>query len=91
MCGILLLRKEDSNESRINSISHRGIEHSIENTQSHLLCHHRLPIQTSDGDNWNQPIELSPGIYLMFNGKILIMIEIIFLPILNIYAVFFQE
>ena len=70
MCGILLLRKEDSNESRINSISHRGIEYSIENTQSHVLCHHRLPIQTSDGDNWNQPIELSPGIYLMFNGEI---------------------
>jgi asparagine synthase (glutamine-hydrolysing) len=70
MCGILLLRREDSNESRIKSISHRGIEYSIKETQNHILCHHRLPIQTLDGDNWDQPIEVSPGIYLMFNGEI---------------------
>ena len=70
MCGILLLKKEDSNESRIKSINHRGIEYSIEETPNHILCHHRLPIQTSDGDDWNQPIEVSPGIYLMFNGEI---------------------
>jgi len=70
MCGIILLRKEDSNQGRIESISHRGIEYSVEETENHILCHHRLPIQTSDGDNWNQPIEISKGIYLMFNGEI---------------------
>jgi asparagine synthase (glutamine-hydrolysing) len=70
MCGIIILRKEDSNENRLNSISHRGIEFSSQETKDHILCHHRLPIQTSDGDDWNQPIEVSNGIYLMFNGEI---------------------
>jgi asparagine synthase (glutamine-hydrolysing) len=70
MCGIILLRKEDSNQKRLESITHRGIEYSIEETESHVMCHHRLPIQTLDGDNWNQPIEISKGIYLMFNGEI---------------------
>lgn len=70
MCGILLLKKENSNEEKINSIKHRGIEYTISDTGSHILCHHRLPIQTLDGDNWNQPVEISPGIYLMFNGEI---------------------
>ena len=64
------MRREDSSEDRINSIKHRGIEYSIEETHNWVLCHHRLPIQTSDGDNWNQPIEIKKGIYLMFNGEI---------------------
>lgn len=64
------MKKENSSEKRINSISHRGIEYSVEEISNWVLCHHRLPIQTSDGDNWNQPIEIKKGIYLMFNGEI---------------------
>jgi asparagine synthase (glutamine-hydrolysing) len=70
MCGIILLKKEDSTDDRLNSIKHRGIEFTKEETESNVLCHHRLPIQTEDGDTWNQPIEISKGIYLMFNGEI---------------------
>lgn len=68
MCGILLTI--DGSEKVLNSVSHRGIEkHHIERNGV-FLCHHRLPIQTSDGDNWKQPIEVSQGIFLMFNGEI---------------------
>jgi asparagine synthase (glutamine-hydrolysing) len=70
MCGIILSRKENFSEERLNSIRHRGIEYSIEEVENYTLCHHRLPIQTSDGDDWSQPIEISKGIYLMFNGEI---------------------
>lgn len=68
MCGILL--SFDSSEKRLSSISHRGIENTVIQCNNVFLCHHRLPIQTRDGDNWNQPREISPGVYLMFNGEI---------------------
>lgn len=70
MCGILLTTREKTDPSIIQSISHRGIEFSCERIGNITLCHHRLPIQTYDGDNWNQPIEISPGVFLMFNGEI---------------------
>jgi len=68
MCGILLTN--DGSEKVLNSIQHRGIEKSVIEKNGFFLCHHRLPIQTSDGDDWNQPREISPGVFLMFNGEI---------------------
>lgn len=68
MCGILLTL--DGSEASLDSIKHRGIERTVVEKDGVFLCHHRLPIQTSDGDEWSQPKEISPGIYLMFNGEI---------------------
>jgi asparagine synthase (glutamine-hydrolysing) len=68
MCGILLTTSND--ERVLNSIKHRGIESQVEKIGNVTLCHHRLPIQTLDGDNWGQPIEISKDVYLMFNGEI---------------------
>lgn len=68
MCGILLTN--DGSEKVLNSIQHRGIEKTVIEKNGIYLCHHRLPIQTSDGDDWNQPREISPGVFLMFNGEI---------------------
>jgi asparagine synthase (glutamine-hydrolysing) len=69
MCGILIAH--NPSEERIKSISHRGIEYSMHSDESGLtLVHHRLPIQTAIGDKWIQPIEISKGRYLLFNGEI---------------------
>lgn len=68
MCGILLTL--DGSEASLDSIRHRGIERTVVEKNGVFLCHHRLPIQTLDGDEWNQPREISHGIYLMFNGEI---------------------
>lgn len=68
MCGILLTL--DGSEASLDSIKHRGIERTVVEKDGVFLCHHRLPIQTLDGDEWSQPKEISPGIYLMFNGEI---------------------
>lgn len=68
MCGILLTN--EGTEAVLNSIQHRGIEKTVIENDGIFLCHHRLPIQTSEGDDWNQPKELSPGIFFMFNGEI---------------------
>jgi len=70
MCGILLTTRAEKNPNILDTIKHRGIERSIEELDNVTLCHHRLPIQTLDGDDWNQPREISPGVYLMFNGEI---------------------
>ena len=70
MCGILLTTRAEKNPAILDSIKHRGIESTIESLDQVTLCHHRLPIQTLDGDDWNQPREISPGIYMMFNGEI---------------------
>lgn len=68
MCGIIITKSPQA--EIIDSIKHRGIEKSLVSKNDVVLCHHRLPIQTIDGDDWNQPIELSEGIYLLFNGEI---------------------
>ena len=68
MCGILLTL--DGSEASLDSIKHRGIEKTVIEKNGVFLCHHRLPIQTADGDDWNQPKEIAPGIFLMFNGEI---------------------
>lgn len=69
MCGILIAL--NPSEERVKSISHRGIEHGQIDTPCGLsLVHHRLPIQTAEGDNWKQPIDLGDDRYLLFNGEI---------------------
>ena len=70
MCGILITTQSKSSPGVLNSIKHRGIESHVVDLDSVVLCHHRLPIQTSDGDEWKQPIEISRGVYLLFNGEI---------------------
>ena len=68
MCGILITAGDD----RISSIAHRGTEFkTVEVSGGRLnLTHHRLPIQTSDGDEWAMPYEYLPGKYLLYNGEI---------------------
>ncbi len=68
MCGILI--SLDNSEKRIMSISHRGTEHLTIESNGVYLTHHRLPIQTYDGDSWQQPIEIQENVYLLFNGEI---------------------
>ena len=68
MCGIFI--NVDGESSRINSISHRGIESNTIERDGVFLSHVRLPIQTEEGDGWKQPIEISPGIFLLYNGEI---------------------
>ncbi len=70
MCGILITTREKDHPEILDMIKHRGIEMSKVEFDDITLCHHRLPIQTLDGDSWAQPIEISPGVYLMFNGEI---------------------
>jgi len=70
MCGILITTRENEHPGILDIIKHRGIESSKINIEEITLCHHRLPIQTLDGDNWSQPIEISPDVFLMFNGEI---------------------
>jgi len=70
MCGILLTTRANEIPELLDSIKHRGTERSTVELDGVTLCHHRLPIQTLDGDEWAQPIEVSPGMYLMFNGEI---------------------
>jgi len=70
MCGIILTTEYNSSEDILNSISHRGIERKELSVDGVTLCHHRLPIQTSEGDNWYQPKQVSEGIYMLFNGEI---------------------
>lgn len=65
MCGIIITK----NINKIPLIKHRGIESNFVKKDSYYLGHHRLPIQTLEGDNLQQPIELNHG-YLLYNGEI---------------------
>ena len=68
MCGILV--GKNLSENQIHSISHRGIEYSNKENNGITMCHHRLPIQTVEGDSWSQPIEIGENKYMLFNGEI---------------------
>lgn len=68
MCGILVGKELTQNQ--INSISHRGIEYNVIKENGITMCHHRLPIQTVDGDGWHQPVKIGENRYLLFNGEI---------------------
>ena len=66
MCGILVIK----DPSKIDSIKHRGIQFTSIQKNGWIYGHHRLPIQTTEDDQWFQPIELSDGGFLLFNGEI---------------------
>ncbi len=68
MCGILVAK--NPSEERVLSISHRGTEYSMVQHKDLSLVHHRLPIQTLDGDNGSQPIQIGENRWLLFNGEI---------------------
>lgn len=68
MCGIILALNK--NRNKINSIKHRGIQYSAIEEDGYIFGHHRLPIQTLEHDKWNQPIQLSDGTLLLYNGEI---------------------
>lgn len=68
MCGILIAK--NPSEERIMSISHRGTENSMIVKDDLYLIHHRLPIQTVDGDRWSQPVQIGENRWLLFNGEI---------------------
>lgn len=67
MCGTLITRDSD----RRDSIIHRGTESRSEYNREYgaFLVHHRLPIQTVEGDGWGQPIRIGDS-YLLYNGEI---------------------
>lgn len=65
MCGIIISK----DESKIDSIRHRGIQYTSIQKNNWILGHHRLPIQTLEEDNWTQPIQLNDG-WFLFNGEI---------------------
>jgi asparagine synthase (glutamine-hydrolysing) len=67
MCGILI--GKSLSEKRVLSILHRGTECKIINGVFDL-CHHRLPIQTLDYDEWGQPVNIGGNKWLLFNGEI---------------------
>ena len=66
MCGISISGGRD----RTHLISHRGTEHKTIMVDHIRLSHHRLPIQTTDNDEWAMPYEYAPDLYLLFNGEI---------------------
>lgn len=68
MCGILVAKRPSL--QRIESIAHRGIEYKVIEENGISLVHHRLPIQTRDGDDWSQPISIGKNRWLLFNGEI---------------------
>ena len=68
MCGILVAK--NPSEERVLSISHRGTEYDHIEEGGISLIHHRLPIQTLDGDTWSQPLQIGENRWLLFNGEI---------------------
>jgi asparagine synthase (glutamine-hydrolysing) len=67
MCGILI--GKSLTQKRVASILHRGTEFQILKG-SFDICHHRLPIQTLDHDEWSQPVKIGETKWLLFNGEI---------------------
>jgi len=65
MCGIIITK----DQSKIDSIKHRGIHYTEKVIKDRIFGHHRLPIQTLEDDNWSQPINFTGGFFL-FNGEI---------------------
>ena len=68
MCGILVAK--NPSEERVLSMSHRGTEYDDIEEGRIALIHHRLPIQTLDGDTWSQPLQIGENRWLLFNGEI---------------------
>lgn len=74
MCGILFSIKRENKvdfESRLNLISHRGIETKVlSHVYDSFLGHVRLPLQTEINDEYEQPVEIGKNSYLLYNGEI---------------------
>lgn len=68
MCGIGIRYK--NGHCDFNKMSHRGIESKSIMQGDYTMWHARLPLQTEQGDDFGQPIELPGGWFLMFNGEI---------------------
>ena len=66
MCGIIITKSID----KIPLLKHRGIESSFDRSGGFYLGHHRLPIQTVQGDEYKQPVHLDDGGFLLYNGEI---------------------
>lgn len=66
MCGIIITKDLE----RIPLLKHRGIESHYEKSHGFYLGHHRLPIQTVEGDGFIQPLKLKDGGMLLYNGEI---------------------
>jgi len=68
MCGIAIKYKDHTCSA--NKISHRGIYGKGKQFGDYLMTHYKLPLQTEPGDEFDQPIRLRNGNYLLFNGEI---------------------
>lgn len=68
MCGIAIQYK--SGFCNPSKISHRGVKKTTVEFLDYSLTHFKLPFQTLLDDEYNQPIKLSNGNYLLFNGEI---------------------
>ena len=66
MCGISIHKNFHQDELT----KHRGIQTTSLTLNGMKYAHHRLPIQTLVDDEWNQPVHIKDGWYLMFNGEI---------------------
>lgn len=66
MCGISI--NKDFNKDHLTK--HRGLQTTFQEMNGMKYTHHRLPIQTLADDEWDQPIYLKDGFYLLFNGEI---------------------
>ena len=66
MCGISI----NKNFHKDELTKHRGIQTTFTELNGRKHTHHRLPIQTLSDDEWDQPVYIKDGWYLMFNGEI---------------------
>jgi len=66
MCGIIITQ----DKNKIDSIKHRGIQFSSVEKDGWIYGHHRLPIQTEEDDEWEQPIDIGDGEMLLFKGEL---------------------
>jgi asparagine synthase (glutamine-hydrolysing) len=66
MCGIVIT----PNKEKIDITKHRGIQTSSTTINGWYYAHHRLPIQTLEDDDWQQPIPVKDGYFFLFNGEI---------------------
>lgn len=68
MCGFTI--QYNSNFCNEDLISHRGEKKVQKQVGHYLMTHFKLPFQTDLNDDFDQPIDLGNGSYLLFNGEI---------------------
>ena len=67
MCGFALIKNR---KVKPDLLSHRGIKKIQCSHRDLMLVHYSLPLQTGLGDDFLQPIELSGGGFVLYNGEI---------------------